>query len=79
MCPENEYRMSLDYYYVSPLVARNDTNKYGADKSGYRTKASFIKRPQDPDDPRMDELYKLRRYRRIEYNDLERLGFTDWL
>lgn len=79
MCPENEYRMSLAYYYVSPLVARDDINKYGADESGYRTKASFIKRPQDPEDPRMTELYKLRPQRRIERDDLERLVFTEWL
>jgi hypothetical protein len=79
MCPEGEYRMSLAYYYVSPLVARDDVNKYGADDSEYRTKTLFIKRPQDPEDPRMDELYALRPQRRIERDDLERLGFTEWL
>jgi Rps23 Pro-64 3,4-dihydroxylase Tpa1-like proline 4-hydroxylase len=79
MCPEGEYRMTLAYYYVSPLISRNNTNKYGADDTGYRTKASFIKRPQDKEDERMNELYKIRPQRRIEKEDLERLGFIEWL
>lgn len=79
MCPENEYRMSLLYYYVSPLVSRTNVNKYGADVSGYRTKASFIKRPSDTEDTRINELYKIRPYRRIEISDLEKLGLPEWL
>ena len=42
-CPENTYRSSLAYYYVSPLCS----NK--AD-SEYRMKATYTKRPQDPYD-----------------------------
>lgn len=79
LCPEGKYRMSLAYYYVSPLVSRENTNKFGADETGYRTKASFIKRPQDTNDERMEELYKIRPQRRIEKVDLERLGFNEWL
>lgn len=77
-CPEGVFRKSLAYYYVSPLTHRDgDANKFGNDGSGYRTKASFIKRPQDLDDERMDQLYQIRPTRRIEKVDMERI-WPDW-
>ena len=60
MCPEGVFRKSLAYYYISPLINHNDGKKIGNDGSGYRTKASFIKRPQDKYDERMEQLYKIR-------------------
>ena len=34
-------------------------NKIGNDGSGYRTKATFIKRPEDQYDERIEQLYKI--------------------
>ena len=73
MCPEGVFRKSLAYYYISPLDDKSDENKFGNDGSGYRTKASFIKRPCDPDDPRMDSLYKIRPFRRITEEDMKEI------
>ena len=70
-CPENVYRKSLAYYYVTDLVSSENTNIVGNDGSGFRTKASFIKRPCDPYDEKMERLYKIRPFRRIEPSDLE--------
>lgn len=69
-CPENEYRKTIAYYYVSPLENDKTESKFGNDGSGYRTKAAFIKRPQDPYDEKIEKLYKIRPYRRIEQSDL---------
>lgn len=77
MCPENECRKTLAYYYLSPLESISQDNKIGNDGSGYRTKATFIKRPQDPNDERMEKLYKIRPYRRIEQKDMEEI-WPDW-
>ena len=44
---------------------------------GYRTKATFVKRPQDDEDERMNELYKIRPYRRIEKEDMDKI-WPDW-
>ena len=70
--------MHLDYekhptlacYYVMRLSSKPNPNKLGADESGYRKKAVFTKRPQDPYDPLLEKLYKIRPYRRIEESDL---------
>ena len=52
--------------------SNNDkTIKKGAGDDGYRTKAVFIKRPQDPYDPLIEKLYAIRPYRRIKPEDLE--------
>jgi Rps23 Pro-64 3,4-dihydroxylase Tpa1-like proline 4-hydroxylase len=77
MCPENVYRKSIAYYYLSPLENKSDVNKIGNDGSGYRTKATFIKRPQDVNDERMEKLYKIRPYRRIEKEDMNEI-WPDW-
>ena len=76
MCPENVFRKSLAYYYISPLVNKKDENKIGNDGSGFRTKATFIKRPSDPCNERMEALYKIRPYRRIEPEDMDKIWPT---
>lgn len=62
-CPENIFRKSLAYYYVSPLKSEKR-------EESYRTKAQFVKRPNDIYDQGINELYKIRPYRRIEPEDL---------
>ena len=77
MCPEGVYRKSFAYYYISPLVSTENKNKIGNDGSGYRTKATFIKRPTDPEYPELDKLYKIRPHRRIEQEDMDKI-WPDW-
>jgi hypothetical protein len=62
-CPDNVYRQSMAIYYMSPL--RED--------SMLRWKATYYKRPQDPDDGALDELRNIRSQRRITKEDLERI------
>ena len=69
-CPDDKYRKTLAFYYLVPLESNNDNNKKGAGEEGYRTKAVFIKRPQDSYDPFIEKLYKIRPYRRITPEDL---------
>lgn len=77
MCPENYHRKSLAYYYISPLVSKLNYHKFGNDGSGYRTKATFIKRPEDKKLDKMEELYKIRPFRRINKEDMD-LIWPDW-
>jgi hypothetical protein len=70
MCPENVFRKSLAYYYVSPLNTQKNEEEY-------RKKAKFIKRPQDDYNENMEKLYEIRRNRRITMEDLQLL-FHDW-
>jgi Rps23 Pro-64 3,4-dihydroxylase Tpa1-like proline 4-hydroxylase len=70
MCPENIFRKSLAYYYVSPLNTAKEEQQY-------RRKAKFVKRPEDPKNTNMGELYEIRRHRRITINDMKRL-FPNW-
>ena len=67
----------MAYYYVSPLVNKADDKKVGSNRSGYRTKATFVKRPQDLEDERMDQLYKIRPHRLITKEDIE-LIYPEW-
>ena len=73
MCPEGVLRKSIAYYYVSPIVAASDEKKIGNDGSGYRTKATFTKRPEDPYCEKIDKLYKIRPFRLITQKDLDEL------
>jgi dTDP-glucose 4,6-dehydratase len=77
-CPEGVYRKTIAYYYVSPIVTGFKENKFGNDGTGYRTKACFIKRPEDPYDERMEKLYKIRPMRLITEKDLEEI-YPEWL
>lgn len=79
LCPDNESRKTIAYYYISPLTKKdiNDKNKYGADESGYRNKASFIARPGDNHTEKLDKLYKIRPTRRITKKDMEDI-WPEW-
>ena len=77
MCPENIYRKTLALYYITPLKNKPEKNKLGSNKDGYRTKAVFIKRPQDKNDERMEKLYKIRPYRRITKEDMKEI-WPEW-
>jgi len=70
ICPENVFRKSLAYYYVSPL------NSHKSEES-YRKKAKYVKRPQDKFDAGLEELYKIRPRRRITKEDIN-LFCPDW-
>jgi Rps23 Pro-64 3,4-dihydroxylase Tpa1-like proline 4-hydroxylase len=63
-CPENMFRKSLAYYYVSPLKSQKP-------EESYRKKAKYIKRPDDPFDENLEKLYKIRPHRRITKEDIE--------
>ena len=76
-CPDGILRKSLAYYYISPLINEADNKKMGSNETGYRTKAVFVKRPEDPEDERMNELYKIRPYRLITKEDMERI-WPNW-
>ena len=66
LCPENEFRKSLAYYYVSPL--NSPKIEYN-----YRKKAQFTKRPEDPYDENIQKLYNIRSNRLITKEDLNLL------
>ena len=68
LCPAHIKRQSLAIYYMSPLT----TNK-----KEYRMKASYVKRPSDPENPRMETLYKIRPHRRITSDDMSRI-WPEW-
>jgi Rps23 Pro-64 3,4-dihydroxylase Tpa1-like proline 4-hydroxylase len=70
MCPENIFRNSLAYYYVSQL----DTHK---NENEYRKKAKFIKHPNEVYDPRMEKLYEIRSTRRITNEDINSI-IPEW-
>jgi dTDP-glucose 4,6-dehydratase len=69
-CPEGVLRKTIAYYYVSPLESKPDIHRIGNDGSGYRTKATFKKRPEDEYDELKEKLYKIRPLRLISKEDL---------
>jgi len=69
-CPEHIFRKSLAYYYVSPLNSLKSEEMF-------RKKANYIKKPDDPYDPNIEELYKIRKNRRITNEDLNKY-FPNW-
>ena len=69
-CPDKICRMSLAYYYVSPL----NTSK---DEKEYRKKAKYTRRPCDPPCDKLDQLFEIRSSRRIEPEDRP-LYFPNW-
>jgi len=71
ICPEGVFRKTIAYYYISPLDSEPDTNRIGNDGTGYRTKATFKKRPEDEIDELKEKLYKIRPFRLITKEDLE--------
>jgi hypothetical protein len=77
LCPENVYRKTLAYYYMSPLENKENKYKIGNDGSGYRTKATFVKRPNDPFDEGLQKLFDIRSIRRIEDDDMAKI-YPEW-
>jgi dTDP-glucose 4,6-dehydratase len=69
-CPEGIFRKTIAYYYISDLESKPNENIIGNDGSGYRTKATFKKRPQDAYDKLKEKLYKIRPFRLITKSDL---------
>jgi len=69
-CPDNVFRKSLAYYYVSPLNTQKP-------EDAYRKKAKYVKRPTDSYNKNLEELYKIRPYRRISAEDMNTY-FPDW-
>lgn len=76
-CPQAEFRKSMAYYYISPLINKSDKSKVGAGEDGFRMKAKFVKRPQDPMDERMEKLYEIRPRKRIMKEDMEKI-WPEW-
>lgn len=66
LCPENIYRKSLAYYYVSSLNTQKNEKEY-------RKKAKFTKRPEDPYDEQIEKLYNIRSNRLITQEDMKTL------
>ena len=77
LCPENVFRKSLAFYYISPQTSKRDDKKFGADGSGYRKKAAFRLRPEDPKDPRVLRLLDIRPLRRITAEDMAEI-YPEW-
>jgi len=76
-CPSDVYRKTIAFYYVSDIQNKSDLDKKGAESDGYRKKAVFTKLPSDKYDANMEELYKIRPYRLITQEDLDKY-FPDW-
>ena len=77
MCPNDIYRKTLAFYYVSDIKNEKNIDKLGANENGFRKKAVFVKRPSDPYDERMEALYKIRPHRLITDQDMENI-WSDW-
>lgn len=70
MCPENMYRQTIAYYWVSEL----STKKI---ESMYRLKAKYVKRPFEKNDDRLTKLFDIRVNRRITTEDINEI-WPDW-
>lgn len=77
LCPQDMYRKTLAFYYVSDLKNDKNVDKKGADENGFRTKDVFVKRPSDPHDERMEKLYAIRPHRLITSEDMKEI-WNDW-
>jgi hypothetical protein len=78
LCPEGTFRKTLAYYFVSSLESKASIDKIGNDGSGYRTKATFTKRPEDPYCEINNKLYKIRPYRLITEDDISTTS-NEWI
>jgi Rps23 Pro-64 3,4-dihydroxylase Tpa1-like proline 4-hydroxylase len=76
-CPNDLYRKTLAFYYVSDLKNNKNVNKKGSDELGFRKKAVFVKRPSDIYDERMEKLYEIRPHRLITSEDMKEI-WNDW-
>ena len=76
-CPEGIYRKSIAYYYISDLVSKATDNKHGNDGSGHRTKATYRQIPSEIYNTKIQQLLKIRPFRRIEQEDMDRI-WPEW-
>lgn len=77
MCPENYFRKSFAYYYISPLQSTKKKNKFGNDGSGFRTKASYISTPNKDTPLQVKRLQEIRPHRRINPQDMKEI-WPEW-
>ena len=63
LCPENIFRKSLAYYYISPIV----TCKH---EDNYRAKATYIQTDKSYNEGEIHKLYEIRAKRRISDEDI---------
>jgi len=77
LCPNNFYRKTLAFYYISDVKNIKNVNKNGSDETGFRKKAVFVKRPCDMYDERMEKLYKIRPHRLITSEDMKMI-WNEW-
>ena len=63
-CPDNVFRKTLAYYYVSPLESKKNNEKY-------RKKATYTLRPQDEKSEYLQRLIKIRSERKLKEEDME--------
>jgi hypothetical protein len=75
-CPSGLLRKTLAYYYISPLVTKKEDVRIGNNEEGYRVKAAFRKRPDDPYCPIKNALYQIRPHRLITKQDMDKLSYT---
>lgn len=61
-CPENHFRKTLAFYYVSPLTSI---------KNHYRSKATYILTDYKKTDDNLEKLCEIRSNRRLTSNDLK--------
>lgn len=64
-CPQNIFRKSLAYYYMSDFTEKDF-------KKEYRTKATFICKPHEDNQEKLEELHKIRPIRRLTDADIEK-------
>ena len=76
-CPENVFRKSLAYYYISDLVSKAEEDKIGNNGTGHRAKATYIQHPYTPHNEKLEKLIKIRPFRRIEQSDMDEI-WPDW-
>ena len=74
-CPEDIFRKTIAFYYISDIVSKEDKNKIGNNGSGYRVKATY-KNTNEPD-PRIDKLIKIRPLRLITKEDINDI-WPEW-
>jgi len=77
LCPENIFRKTIAFYYVSNLINKSSINKYGSNKEGFREKAIFVKNPNDKFDERLEKLFKIRPFRLITKEDMNEI-YPTW-
>ena len=72
LCPENKFRKSFAYYYISPLSSKSENNKFGNDGSILEQKLHLLKDQNDRNE-KLEKLYKIRPFRRIEDKDMKEI------